>query len=101
VSPKRIPRDEEEEGVGRGVFMRAYWIHYSAIGSGEEPRFGIIESDAAGRQIVISPPGRVGSPREAVSLLVSKGVDPVQAMARIEIAMRESIAHLYVMDRDS
>jgi hypothetical protein len=81
--------------------MRVYWIHYTAIGCGEEPRFGIIESDAAGRQIVISPPGRVRSAREAVSLLVSKGVDPAQAIDRVEIAMRESIAHLDVTDPDS
>jgi len=83
------------------VSTRAYWIHYTAIGSGDEPRFGIIESDAAGRQNVISPPGRVGSALEAVSLLVSKGVDPAQARDRVEAAMRESIAHLYVTDRDS
>jgi hypothetical protein len=43
----------------------------------------------------------VGSAREAVSLLVSKGVDPAQALDRVEVAMRESIAHLYVADRDS
>jgi hypothetical protein len=81
--------------------MRAYWIHYTAIGMGEPPRFGIIESDAAGRQNVISPPGRVESAGEAVRLLVAKGVDPAQAKDRVEVAMRESIAHLYVADRDS
>jgi hypothetical protein len=81
--------------------MRAYWIHYTAIGMGEPPRFGIIESDSAGRQNVISPPGRVESASEAVRLLVSKGVDPAQAKDRVAVAMRESIAHLYVVDRDS
>ena len=81
--------------------MRAYWIHYTAIGTGDPPRFGIIESDSAGRQNVISPPGRVESAGEAVSLLVSKGVDPAQAKDRVEVAMRESIAHLYVADREA
>jgi hypothetical protein len=32
---------------------------------------------------------------------VAKGVDPVQAKDRVEAAMRESIAHLYVVDRES
>jgi len=78
--------------------MRAYWIHYSTIDSDGPRRFGIIESDAAGRQNVITPVGRSSSPEEVVQLLVSKGADPGEATVKVETAMHSGIAHLLVKE---
>lgn len=74
--------------------MRAYWIHYSRIESDSAPRFGIIESDEAGRQTMLTPAGRLSSAEDVVYLLVSKGADPHDAADRVTAAMRNGIAHL-------
>ena len=81
--------------------MRAYWIHYSSIEIGDAPKFGVIESDAAGRQNVLSPPGRLSSPDEVVRVLISKGARPDEATDRVGAAMRQGIAHLLVRDAES
>jgi hypothetical protein len=84
--------------IGRSLSMRAYWIHYSTIGADGPRRFGIIESDQAGRQNVITPPGRTASPEDVVRLLVARGANAEEAMARVEAAMRNGIAHLLVKE---
>jgi len=81
--------------------MRAYWIHYSAIENGAAPKFGVIESDASGRQNMLSPPGRLASPDEVVRVLISKGANPAEASDRVGAAMRQGIAHLLVRDAES
>lgn len=76
--------------------MEEYWIHCSPIEPGGPPRFSVFQVDA-GKQRVVSPPGRLTEPAEVARLLVSRGADPARTERAIADAARQGIGKVVVI----
>lgn len=79
--------------------MKMLWIHYGVLDDERghrDHRFAVFETTPDGRQVVVSPAGRIQKSADVIDLLVSRGAPLDEARNRVAHAALTGIAHLSV-----